>query len=425
MAIFRRRARAWLTVPVRVLLLGVPVVALAGDPDVLTLVEAQRLALIEQPALAAAAATVRSLRDESVAAGQLPDPQLIAGVMQLPLEDSEAWSLRDDEFTALSVGVSQEFPRATKRTLRASALEQQAQAGELRLAVVGRQVQLQAGLAFLEVAAAAEGAGLLERLRAEAEKQQAVADIDRSAGRGSQAEQIAAAVETEVLADRGRALRQLEQASRAALARWTGPAIAERPVPAELAALPAPPPLAMLLDQLPGHPQLAEPAARVRSAATEARLAGVALQPDWRLELRYDHRLEFPDLVTLMVGVDLPFFTGNRQDRSSSAARARLAAGTAEQDDHLREATATLISAYRQWWAGAERLARYDDRLLPQSRSRVQSALATYQSGQAPLSTVLEARRSLLEIELMRLDLAFDVARQRLQVQYFETEASQ
>lgn len=424
MAIFRRRAHAWLAVPVRVLLLGVPVVALAGDPDVLTLAEAQRLALIEQPALAAAAATVRSLRDESVAAGQLPDPQLIAGVMQLPVEDGEAWSLRDDDFTALSVGVSQEFPRAAKRTLRASALEQQAEAGELRLAVVRRQVQLQAGLAYLEVAAAAEGAELLDRLRSEADKQQALADIDRSTGRGSQAEQLAAAVETEVLADRSRAIRQREQAGRAALARWTGPDIAERPLPAELAVLPAPPPLATLLDQLPGHPQLAEPAARVRSAATEARLAVVALQPDWRLELRYDHRLEFPDLITLMVGVDLPFFTGNRQDRSSSAARARLAAGTAEHDDHLREAAAALTSAYRQWWAGAERLARYDDRLLPQSRFRVQSALATYQSGQAPLSTVLEARRSLLEIELMRLDLAFDVARQRLQVQYFESEAS-
>lgn len=424
---FCRRAFAWPQTFASVLLVvvtgGCP--AFAGEFSPLTLAEVQRLALVEQPALVAGAANVQALREGSVAAGQLPDPQLITGVNQLPVDDGEAFSLRDDDFTALSVGISQEFPRSAKRKLRASALEQQATAGELGLAAVERGVQLQAGLAYLDVAAAAQGAGLLDRLSAEAEKQQAVQGFALVAGRGTQAEQLTATVEAEVLADRGRALRQRELAGRSELARWIGSTAADRPISTELPVLPGPPALGVLLDQLPLHPQLAGPAATIRVAETEARLASLAAKPDWRLELRYDHRLEFPDLVTLMVGIDLPFFTGNRQDRSSSAARDRLSANIAEHDDHLREATASLTSAYREWQAGTDRLRRYQDSLLPQSRARVESALASYQSSQASLTSVLDARRSLLDIELMRLDLAVDVARKRLQIQYFETEAGQ
>jgi outer membrane protein TolC len=141
------------------------------------------------------------------------------------------------------------------------------------------------------------------------------------------------------------------------------------------------------------------------------------------MEVRYDHRLEFPDLVTLMVGVDLPLFAGNRQDRVSAAALERLSAATAQRDDRLREATATVTAAYRDWQAGTQRLRYYDDALLPPGARRVDAALAAYRSGRGALAELLEARRSLLETELMRADLAAQVARDRLQLQYFEVES--
>lgn len=403
---------------------AIPAFSAAGT-GLLTLAEVQQLALLEQPALVAGEANVHALRDEAVVAGQLPDPQLIAGINQLPVNEGEAFSLRDDDFTALSVGISQEFPRAAKRQLRAIALEQQAKAAEVGLTAVERRVKLRAALAYLDVASAAQAAVLLDRLGAEAETQLAVRGIAVVSGQGSQSEQLAAGVEAEVLADRGRALRQRELAGRAELARWIGPISADRPIPEGVPALPDPPPLSELLAQLPQHPQLAAPEVAVRIATTQAQLAGLGTRPDWRVELRYDHRLEFPDLVTLMVGVDLPLLPGNRQDRSSSAARARLTAGEAELDDHLREATATLTRAYRQWQAGTDRLRRYEDSLLPQSHAQVQSALAAYRSAKTPLTAVLDARRGLLDVELMRLDLAVDVARDRLQIQYFEAEDGQ
>jgi outer membrane protein TolC len=393
----------------------------AADTAVLTLPEVQSLALTGQPALLAEAANVRAFRAQSVAAGQLPDPQLLAGITQLPVNGGEAGSLRDDDFTALSVGVSQEFPRAAKRALRAAALEQQATGAQLAASGLEQRVRLEAGRAYLDIVAAVHGAELLERLSTEAARQQDVAGIDLVAGRGAQPEVLAAVVEAALVADRGRALRQREQAARAGLARWIG-AAADRPVRGTLPVLAAPPALGELLDRLPGHPALAAPATTAALAATELRLATAERKPDWRMEVRYDHRLEFPDLVTLMVGVDLPLFAGNRQDRVSAAALERLSAATAQRDDRLREATATVTAAYRDWQAGTERLRYYDDALLPPGVGRVEAALAAYRAGRGDLSELLEARRSLLETELMRNDLATQVARDRLQLQYFEVE---
>lgn len=387
----------------------------------LTLAEVHRLALDEQPGLLAEAANIRALREQSVAAGQLPDPQLVAGVMQMPVSGDEALSFRDDDFTALSMGIAQEFPRAAKRQLRATALDQQAAGAQFALTDLERRLKLEAGSVYLDVVGAALAAQLLERLTAEVARQRQAAEIDLVAGRRGRPEVLAAEVDMALTADRGRAFRQREQAGRAALARWIGPA-ADRPVELSVAGLSAPPDFGRLLSELPQHPSLAAPETKETLAATELRLATAERKPDWRMEVRYDHRLEYPDLVTVMVGVDLPVFAGNRQDRSSAAAHARLSAATAERDDRLREATATLTVAYRDWQAGTRRLGYYDETVLPPSRARVDATLAAYRSGRGDLAAFLDARRSLLEAELLRLDLSVQVARDRLQIQYFEAE---
>lgn len=433
MAVYRRLNCAshpfaisnWLPVVLIVLVLGPsPGVPAATPGNALTLAEVNSLVLVEQPGLIAEAQRIRALREESVAAGQLPDPRLIAGVMQLPVTGDEPLSFRDDDFTALSVGIAQEFPRAAKRRLRAAALEQQAAGVEMALTDLQRQLQLAASQAYLDVVGAALGSELLERLTAEVARQREVTDIARVTGRGDQPEVLAADVDTALTADRARALRQREQSSRAVLARWIG-ADADRPVSGTMVELPAPPALGELLSRLPRHPSLAAPATQETLAATELRLARAELQPDWRLELRYDHRLEFPDLVTVMVGVDLPMFPGNRQQRSSAAARSRLGAATAERDGQWREAAASLTATYREWEAGTQRLAFYDAAVLPPARGRVDGTLAAWRSGRSDLADVLAARRSLLEAELMRLELSVQVARDRVQIQYFTVEEEQ
>ena len=64
-------------------------------------------------------------------------------------------------------------------------------------------------------------------------------------------------------------------------------------------------------------------------------------------------------------------------------------------------------------------MARYDSAILPQAQQRLDSALATYGSGSSTLAAVLDARRSLLEIRLQKLELEFDSAKHQNNLAYF------
>src|SRR5580692_5776505 len=81
----------------------------------LTMEEAARLATVDQPLLAEREAKIQAEEHQAVAAAQLPDPQVSGGIKELPIDTSEAFSARRDNFTEFAIGVSQEFPRAAKR----------------------------------------------------------------------------------------------------------------------------------------------------------------------------------------------------------------------------------------------------------------------------------------------------------------------
>lgn len=394
-----------------------PAIAASGLPP-LTLDDAVRIALASQPALTAASARGRALREDAVAERQLPDPELVAGIMQMPVGGADSFSLRGDDFTAVSVGVSQELPGSAKRKLRAARTGLEARAVESGAAATAIRLRRDVGRAWLEAWAAAAATRLSEDLGREEGRRRDAAVIEATAGELARADVLAAGVAAELAADRTRAARQKELATRAVLERWIGPA-AGRPLPESAPRFPDAPALEALLDRLPEHPSLVGTGNLVQVAATELRLAEAGRKPDWRVELRYDHRLEFDDLVTVMVGVDLPVFPGDRQDRRAAAARERLAAYRADVEDARREANAALVTAWNGWEAGVTRLDRYDTTLLPAARDRVSAALAAYESGAGSLTLVLDARRSLLEVELMRLDLQASALRDRLEIEYF------
>src|SRR5882762_11545046 len=85
---------------------------------VLSLDEAVRLSLNDQPILSGHEAVINANERQAIAAAQLPDPKLSGGLKDLPVDTREAFSVRRDNFTEFTVGLSQEFPRADKRRLK-------------------------------------------------------------------------------------------------------------------------------------------------------------------------------------------------------------------------------------------------------------------------------------------------------------------
>src|SRR2546423_3263734 len=100
--------------------------ALSARAQTLPLQEAQRRALERSRQLVAQDSAVRSSREMAVAAGQLPDPVLKAGIDNLPINGEDRFSLTRDFMTMRRIGVMQELTRGQKRQLRAQKVEREA-----------------------------------------------------------------------------------------------------------------------------------------------------------------------------------------------------------------------------------------------------------------------------------------------------------
>jgi cobalt-zinc-cadmium efflux system outer membrane protein len=132
-----------------------------------------------------------------------------------------------------------------------------------------------------------------------------------------------------------------------------------------------------------------------RERAAEAALAEARAEkhPEWSVGLTYGSRVQgLSDMVSLQVGVSLPLFTRNRQDRGIGARAADLDTVHAEHDDARRQQAETVQAAWAQWDSLGRQVRRHRDELLPQANDRAVLALAAYR-GSGDIQPLLEARR--------------------------------
>ena len=109
--------------------LAAALLAIGAPPaaaQALTLAEAQRRAVARSQLLTAQDAAANAAQAMAVAAGQLPDPVLKAGVDNLPVNGPEAWSFTQDFMTMRRIGLMQEWTSSSKRELRAARFEREA-----------------------------------------------------------------------------------------------------------------------------------------------------------------------------------------------------------------------------------------------------------------------------------------------------------
>lgn len=388
----------------------------AAEP--LTLAMSQHLALESQPLIDEQAAAVDARRERAVAAGQLPDPEVQIGINDLPVNTTEAWSFRRDDFTNVMVGVMQEFPRPAKRRLRQLRETLAARGEEDTLLELERRVRRDTGLAFLEVYQSDRVRDLVRAQAEQASLQRQAVEIRLKSAMAPQSDLHAASVDAALLRDRVAESEQMRTHARLQLSRWIGHA-AHQPTAAALPQLPEPPQLAALLANLPTHPLLRREEQNREIAATDLQLAHQAYKPDWRLEVGYAYRPEFSELLTVRAAVDLPMFRRNRQDREAAAARHAVRQAEARRADRLRELEAQTSLYHHDWSRFEARFHTFEHEVTPAARARVAAAEAAYRSGRGVLSEVLLARRALLDIELQSLSLAIDAVRSRLELEYF------
>lgn len=403
---FRRLAPAFLLVA-----------AAAVQAQPLTLPQAQDLAVERSRQLAAQAAQAGSAREMAVAAGQRPDPVLRLGVINMPVQGPDRFTLSRDGMTMRSIGVMQELTRSEKLAARARRYEEEAQGVEAMRAATRAAVRRDAALAWADLHFQAGVLGLMRQQKAQAVLQEQAALATLRAGRGAQADVVAARQAVAQLDDKIAEAEREAELARIALARWIGEA-ASRP----LAAPPAfaqPGALGDLQERVASHPQLRALRQQEAVAEAEVAVAEASRRPDWSVELMYGKRgSAFDDMLSVNLSVPLQIDRPRRQDREIGARRAEAERLRDEREEALRATVGEAQALHAGWRSAMSRLQRYDATLAPLAADRVQSALAAYRGGGGSLPMVLEAGRAELDTRLERLRLEREAARLALQLDY-------
>jgi outer membrane protein TolC len=349
----------------------------------LTLLEAEDLALYDEPGQNSYRSRAEALRDESIAGGQLPDPTMRIGMANFPIQSG---GFTTEGMTQAQLGIRQVFPGGDTRKLTTEKFQSLSTEMSHKADGRGRDVLTSVRIAWLETYYWREAHQIATESRPFFDDLVTITRSLYSVGRKSQQDVLRAELELSRLDDRIIDMGKQFSRSRASLSEWVG-AESARPISSDLPEWTAAPPLSVMRTDLQAHPVILAADASVGASVTGVELARQKYKPDWALDLGYGYRDgSLPngdprsDFVSLSVTFDLPFFRGNRQDKSLGAALSQRRAVSQSREELLRRLGSQLDSEFVRWQDLGRRLDLYDDLILGVSADNAIAALAAYQS---------------------------------------------
>lgn len=377
-----------------------PFVAAHAQP--LTFERAEALAEQTAPENLARQAQVASAQQSVEPADALPDPKLILGVDNLPIEGPDRYTLNRDSMTMRRIGFMQEVPNSDKRQARRQSAEASVIRAEAEQRAMQLEIKRQTALSWLDVYYAERSVSLFDQLERQIDMLRSTVQSLIAGGSAQPGELLQADQEALALQDRRDELNRDVAIARAKLRRWIGNE-ADQPLTGNVPSLNLEAP--HLQHRLAQHPDLRAASARVGEASAELDEAIAEKTPDWGVELAYNNRdNQFGDMVMVQFTFDLPMFVGTRQGPKINAKQQSVAQMEAEQEVLLRAHQAELESGLAELEQLRRTLTRTKSTVIPLASKRADLELAAYQVGNSQLTSVITAQRDLIEAQLRQIE---------------------
>jgi outer membrane protein TolC len=364
--------------------------------------EAVALALQRSAMLQARRAAVEGADVAALSATQLPDPKLSLSLENLPINGADRYSLTRDFMTQRQIGWSQEMPNAAKRQARAEGAAARSARERAELQAQRVAVAREASSAWLLCFYAEQRLLALAALDTENELLRSTVNARIAGGKAAPADALLARQEALALADRRGELERDVTKARATLRRWLGDdadtaLVGDAPTPSEPGAG---------SPRFDTHPELAAYGAMADLARAEGHEIEASAQGDWSWSVAYARRgPAYSDMVSVQLGIELPLWRRQRQDRQIESRRKEVERIEAEREEQRRR----IVGEVEALRADAAELGTKIDRLqrqaLPLADERVAVTLASYQAGRTELSSVLAARKDVIDTRLRLIDL--------------------
>jgi cobalt-zinc-cadmium efflux system outer membrane protein len=372
----------------------------------LSLDQALDLAVQRSQLTRSARAGAASAAEIARAAGQQPDPMLVAAIDNLPATGSQALSTSAEDMTMKRIGISQEWVSADKRAAREAAAGAAQRRESAMERIAAGDVRLQTASAYIDAYYAGQALKLAMRDDTHAREALEVGKARLAGLSGNGAELLAQASELGAAEDELADQRQQQGTAAAALHRWIGVSPDELAEP-HLASLPSQD------DYVAAHPDVIARQRDIDVARQELEIARLNRRPNWRYELSYGQRVGRPDLVSFAVSIPLTIAPAARQDRETAARLALVDQAEAALAEARRAAAGEYAALANDAQRLQERIERFRPAVLVPLEQRVAVMLAAYRSNQASLAMWFDARHAEVQAQRKLLSLQRDLARAR------------
>jgi outer membrane protein TolC len=168
----------------------------------------------------------------------------------------------------------------------------------------------------------------------------------------------------------------------------------------------------------------------IDAGSLDIELARQAYKPEWTVSAQYGYRDQTPggqdraDLFSVGIGFDLPFFTGNRQDRTVSAAIARVEAAKSDRMLQVRRLTAEARAAAARINRLDDRIMLYQQTLLPQIAEQANAALSAYNNDDGDFAEAVRARIAELNAQVDFIQMTAERAKNVVNFRYLTADTS-
>jgi len=389
--------------------------------ETLSLDEAAKIALQDDPIVNARIATSQALQEDAIADGQYQDPKFKFGLYNLPLDSLE---VRENPTTQLRFGVQQAIPRGDTLKFKQQQTLSKARAQGAMTQDRRRKVLRDVREQYLEVWYQHAAAETIKKNQALFTQLVDITESQYAAGRATQQDVLRSELELSRLQDKLTRILTHEDTGRAMLSRWVGDK-AKQDLPKDFPMLPNLPEQSEMNQRLTDHPLIRIASANVDTRLRMINIAEQQYKPSWNVGLEYRKRFgdepngsSRDDMLAAMATVSVPLFTDKRQDRRLAASQRRAESAKLIRVEQMRELRKMLDREYARWSRLSEREALYQSRLVGEAKASARASLSAYQSGVTEFSTLMRARITELDVLLESLRIRVDKAQTTARILY-------
>jgi outer membrane protein TolC len=337
-------------------------------------------------------------------ASALEDPMLGFGIISLPTN----FRFKDEDMTMKEISISQRFPFPGKRPLMREMAEKEVEAVYAEIQEKVNRVVKEIKAAYYDLSHVYRTIEVTERNKEIFEHFAKIAETQYSVGMGIQQDVLKGHVEVSKMVDElimlGQKKTALEAKLKALLNRppessvGTPEEVVYRKIPISVGALQK--------TAFETNPTLQGMRKMIEAKEKAYDLAKKEYYPDFDLRFAYGQRDKTPggenrfDMLTGMVGINIPIFYKSKQDRKVAEARADIQATEAQYQAMKNEILFMSTDMASMIERTDRQLELYKTGIIPQASLQVSSALSAYRVNKVDFMTLLDSQMTLYRYEL-------------------------